>query len=85
MRRLIINKTLICKKQYLLREIKIGSTTRKEKPTETEHKDISEKNKNKSIKEDELLKDAKLTEAIKSEPDDREEESPKRVLESFVW
>ncbi|MDU7696156.1 MAG: DUF536 domain-containing protein, partial [Staphylococcus sp.] len=45
----------------------------KKKPTETEHKDISEKNKNKSIKEDELLKDAKLTEAIKSEPDDREE------------
>ncbi|HFA6934738.1 TPA: DUF536 domain-containing protein, partial [Neisseria gonorrhoeae] len=27
----------------------------KKKPTETEHKDISEKNKNKSIKEDELL------------------------------
>ena len=43
----------------------------KKKPTETEHKDISEENKNKSIKEDELLKDAKLTEAIKSEPDDR--------------
>ncbi|MDU3968389.1 MAG: DUF536 domain-containing protein [Staphylococcus epidermidis] len=41
----------------------------KKKPTETEHKDISEENKNKSIKEDELLKDAKLTEA----------------LESFVW
>ena len=50
----------------------------KKKPTETEHKDISEENKNKSIKEDELLKDAKLTEAIKSEPDDREEESPKK-------
>ena len=50
----------------------------KKKPTETEHKDISEKNKNKSIKEDELLKDAKLTEAIKSEPDDREEGSPKK-------
>ena len=57
----------------------------KKKPTETEHKDISEKNKNKSIKEDELLKDAKLTEAIKSEPDDREEESPKKGFWSRVF
>ena len=57
----------------------------KKKPTETEHKDISEKNKNKSIKEDELLKDAKLTEAIKSEPDDREEESPKKGLWSRLF
>lgn len=57
----------------------------KKKPTETEHKDISEKNKNKSIKEDELLKDAKLTEAIKSEPDDREEESPKKGFWSRLF
>ncbi|MDU1711326.1 MAG: DUF536 domain-containing protein [Staphylococcus epidermidis] len=57
----------------------------KKKPTETEHKDISEENKNKSIKEDELLKDAKLTEAIKSEPDDREEESPKKGFWSRLF
>ena len=57
----------------------------KKKPAETEHKDISEKNKNKSIKEDELLKDAKLTEAIKSEPDDREEESPKKGFWSRLF
>jgi hypothetical protein len=57
----------------------------KKKPTETEHKDISEKNKNKSKKEDELLKDAKLTEAIKSEPDDREEESPKKGFWSRLF
>ena len=39
----------------------------------------------KSIKEDELLKDAKLTEAIKSEPDDREEESPKKGFWSRLF
>lgn len=57
----------------------------KKQPTETEHKDISEKNKNKSIKEDELPKDAKLTEGIKSEPDDREEESPKKGFWSRLF
>ena len=57
----------------------------KKKPTETEHKDISEENKNKSIKEDELPKDVKLTEGIKSEPDDREEESPKKGFWSRLF
>ncbi|MGC7604690.1 DUF536 domain-containing protein [Staphylococcus epidermidis] len=57
----------------------------KKQPTETEHKDISEENKNKSIKEDELPKDAKLTEGIKSEPDDREEESPKKGFWSRLF
>lgn len=57
----------------------------KKQPTETEHKDISEENKNKSIKEDELPKDVKLTEGIKSEPDDREEESPKKGFWSRLF
>lgn len=57
----------------------------KKQPTEIERKDILEENKNESIKEDELLKDVKLTEELKSDPNDREEEPPKKGFWSRLF
>ena len=59
----------------------------KKQPTETEigHKDINEENKNESIKENVLPKDEKPSEGIHSEPDDREEELPKKGFWSRLF
>ena len=53
--------------------------------TETEHKDISEENNYESIKENEIPKDEKSSEGIQSEPDDREEEAPKKGFWSRLF
>ena len=57
------------------------------RPTETkiENNDIPEVKKDESIKEDELPKDDKPSEEIKSEPDDREEEPPKKGFWSRLF
>ncbi len=59
----------------------------KKQPTETEigHKDINEENKNESIKENVVPKDEKPSEGIHSEPDDREEELPKKGFWSRLF
>ncbi|MGW7916714.1 DUF536 domain-containing protein [Staphylococcus xylosus] len=53
--------------------------------TETEHKYISEENNYESIKENEIPKDEKSSEGIQSEPDDREEEAPKKGFWSHLF
>src|SRR5699024_9590580 len=53
--------------------------------TETEHKDIFEENNYESIKENEIPKDEKSSEGIQSEPDDREEEVPKKGFWSRLF
>ncbi|MCE5003671.1 DUF536 domain-containing protein [Staphylococcus pseudoxylosus] len=53
--------------------------------TEVEHTDIPEEKKGESIKEDELPKNDKPSEEIKSEPGDREEEAPKKGFWSRLF
>ena len=57
------------------------------RPTETkiENNDIPEVKKDESIKEDELPRDDKPSEEIKSEPDDRGEEPPKKGFWSRLF
>lgn len=53
--------------------------------TEVEHTDIPEEKKGESIKEDELPKNDKPSEEIKSEPGDRKEEAPKKGFWSRLF
>ncbi|MDG0838909.1 DUF536 domain-containing protein [Staphylococcus equorum] len=65
----------------------INQQQEEKQPIETkiENNDIPEEKKGKSIKEDELPKDDKPSEEIKSEPDDREEEPPKKGFWSRLF
>ena len=84
----MIDKALIRKKQLLLKNIKIATNNKKKiQPIEAElnHKGITKAKKDDSANEDVLKRDDKLSEEIESGPEDREVETPKRVLESFVW
>ena len=53
--------------------------------TEIEHKDISEENKNESIKENEVPKDEKTSEGRHSVSDDNEKEPPKKGFWSRLF
>ena len=63
----------------------INQEQQDEQPTEVQHKDVAEEKKDDSTNEEVLAKDEKSSEGIQSEPDDREEEAPKKGFWSRLF